>query len=133
LVSITVPNEQFEVPWRRSSETTNFIEDSLELIYRTKVIGAWSGSGPEQLTFVPDKGNQWISVLVGLDINNKVHRIMHEYALTVGVPKRWIDIVSRYTNGVWAASSSADDKTRLKRMLREMKDAEDNVCRVRLS
>jgi hypothetical protein len=128
LVSITVPNEQFHVPWRRSSETINFVEDDIELIYRVKVIGAWPGLGPDTLIFVPDKGDQWVSVLVGLDRNNRVHRIIHEYALTVGVPKRWVDVVSRYTNGVWAESSTTADKIRLRRMLEDMKGAESKVC-----
>lgn len=129
LVSISVPDEHFDVGWKRSDYTINFVEDSFELIYRAKVIGAWSGLTAAQLTFIPSKRNEWGSVLIGLNKSYKISRVMSEYALDAAVPIRHVDIISRSINGVWANTSSANDKIRLKQLLQKMKNAEDMVCK----
>ena len=105
-----------------------FEDDSFELKYQAKVIGALDESNQPPKDFKPDDKDEYVRVLIGLNKGNKVSRVISEYDVFAISTGRLIEILTRYISGGWSGNVTATDKTRLEQLIQKIKDEETSVC-----
>ncbi len=127
LISVAVADEHYDIGWE-PWYPVNFADDSFELKYRAKVIGAWDDTGQPPTYFLPAKKDTFVTVLISLDKKLKISRILSEYYPTALTPKTTIDSITPYISGVWSHNATAADKARLKQVIQKIKEEEARVC-----
>jgi len=129
LISIAVGDEHYKLGWKEPYSTPlNFTNDSFELKYRAKVVGAAANTTATDAFFVPVKKDEFITTLISLDKNLKVSRVLNSYKAETMTPKLAIFGFSVYINGVGVQDSTASDKIRLKQLIQKIKVEEASVC-----
>lgn len=128
LISIAAADEHFDVGWK-TWYPMDFKDDSFVLKYQVKIIGTWDvfmGVPPKK--FLSDDKDEFETVLVSLDKSNKISQVASQYAVTAWSTKSNIELLTLYISGVWASSTTADTRARLKQLIQKLTAEEAKVC-----
>lgn len=128
LVSIVSIDGHFNGGWKEWYPK-DFAEDGFVLEYRAKIIGDMEDLGVAPSFFQPTNNDAFETALVSLDKHNKVSQVASHEARGTGIAESQIRGLTLYISGVWSDLATADDKTRLKQMIQQIKSEKNRVCK----
>lgn len=128
LVSVVTGYEHLDIGWE-TWYPTNFAEDEFVLKYRARIIGAWGafhGFPPKHFLFT--NKDEFETVLISVDKNNKINQVFSQYAVSALTTKPQIKILTLYISGAWSDNATAADKARLRQLIPKIEEEEVRVC-----
>lgn len=128
LVSIAATGDYSDGGWKKWFPK-RLAEDSFVLEYRAKIIGATESKGIAPRFFLPNKYDEFETVLISLDKNNKVSQVAAPNTRWPWTAEREIGILTLYISGVWSGGITADEKARLEQMIQQIKYEKNRVCK----
>jgi hypothetical protein len=129
LMSVTPASEHYDIGWK-TILPLSFSEDSFELQYRTKIIGALDDSGisPYFKYFLPINNDEYAIVLISLNKDLKVSRVLNKYIPMTLTSDASIALVESFVTGVMSHDLPSAEKNRLKSLIMKIRNVESKTC-----